>query len=82
MRTIISFKMADILATTGAWEDVILRGFPKEAPPYKSLWLPFDSMTWLSVFGTLIIVSLTLLAIEIAWSKMGEEGHFKKDGLQ
>ena len=63
------------------WEDHILRGFPMEAPPYESLWLPFDIITWILVLSAIIIGSLTLLAIEKTWCKMRKEESFKKDGM-
>ena len=81
MGTIISFKLVDILATTGVWEDHILGGFPKEAPPYESLWLPFDSLTWILVLLSVIVVSLVLLFIEKIWSNMKRGDNFKTDGI-
>ena len=81
MGSIISFKLVDILSTTGAWEDHILGGYPKEAPPYESLWLPFDSLTWILVLVSVIVVSLILLSIEKIWSIMKKSEHFKTDGM-
>ena len=81
MGTIISFKLVDIMSTTGAWEDHILRGYPKEAPPYESLWLPFDSLTWILLLVSIIVESLILLAIEKIWSKMTRGKSSKTDGM-
>ena len=66
----------DILATTGVWEDHILGGFPKEAPPYESLWLPFDSLTWILVLLSVSVVSLVLLSIEKIWATMKRGDNF------
>ena len=72
--------MIESLSTTGTYEDVILRGFPKEGPPYKSLYIPFDNPTWMFILCAIIMVSLTLLVIENAWSTMRKEESLKTDG--
>ena len=73
-------KLIESLSTTGTYEDVILRGFPKEGPPYKSLYIPFDNLTWMFILCATIMVSLTLLVIENVWSMMRKEESFKTDG--
>ena len=76
-----SLNHIESLSTTGAYEDVILGSFPKEAPPYKSLWTPFDSQTWILLLMSITSVSVTLYVIEKIWSKMRNEVNFKNDGI-
>ena len=76
-----SLNHIESLSTTGAYEDVILGSFPKEAPPYKSLWTPFDNQTWILLLMSIISVSVTLYVIEKIWSKMRNEVNFKNDGI-
>ena len=76
-----SLNHIESLSTTGAYEDVILGSFPKEAPPYKSLWTPFDNQTWIFLLLSTICVSLTLYVIEKTWFKMRNGVHFKNDGI-
>ena len=68
------------LSTTGAYEDVILGSFPKEGPPYKSLWTPFDNQTWILLLLSTLFVSLALYVIEKTWFKMRNGVNFKNDG--
>ena len=76
-----SFKLVESLSTTGTYEDVILRGFPKEAPPYKSLYVPFDDMIWKLTFCSVIFVALTLFVIEKSWHILKRKEVFKSDGV-
>ena len=78
------FSLASIesLSTTGVYEEVILGSFPKEGPPYKSLWIPFDKVTWILLVSSFIIVSLVLFIIEKKWDKTTTKGgNLKKDGM-
>ena len=50
------------------WEFIFEGSAPKEAPPFKSLWLPFDHMTWILVSTATIVMSFTLHTIERSWS--------------
>ena len=52
----------------GIWEFIFEGSVPKEAPPFKSLWLPFDHMTWALVLLATIVVSVGLYVIERSWS--------------
>ena len=76
-----SFKLIESLSTTGTYEDVILRGFPKEAPPYKSLYVPFDDMIWKLTFCSVIFVALTLFVIEKTWHIIKPKDVYKTDGV-
>ena len=80
-RDYFSFKLVESLSTTGTYEDVILRGFPKEAPPYKSLYVPFDDMIWKLTFCSVIFVALTLFVIEKTWHIIKPKDVFKTDGV-
>ena len=75
-----SLNHIESLSTTGAYEDVILGSFPKEAPPYKSLWTPFDNQTWILLILSIMSVSLTLYVIEKMWSWGRNNVNFKNDG--
>ena len=76
-----SIAHIESLSTTGAYEDVILGSFPKEAPPYKSLWTPFDYQTWILLLLSIMVVSLSLYVVERIWYKMKNGGNFKNDGM-
>ena len=76
-----SLRHIESLSTTGAYEDVILGSFPKEAPPYKSLWTPFDYQTWILLLLSIMVVSLALYVTERIWYKMKNGGNFKNDGV-
>ena len=76
-----SLAHIESLSTTGAYEDVILGSFPKEAPPYKSLWTPFDYQTWILLLLSIMVVSLSLYVVERIWYKMKNGGNFKNDGM-
>ena len=66
--------MVDYLSTTGIYEFAFEGSLPQEAPPFKSLWLPFDHYTWAFSFGTIVIAIFMLILIDSNWSKLIEDG--------
>ena len=73
------YQLCDYLTTTGIYDFIFQGSLPKEAPPFKSLWLPFDHMTWALVLISFISVSFSLYAIERRWSSF-KSMPLKNDG--
>ena len=63
-----SFEKIDYLTTTDIYEFSFVGSLPKEAPPFKSLWLPFDNISWAFVLATTLTASLSLFLIEKVWN--------------
>ena len=59
-----SFKIVDYLTTTGILEFILIGSVPKEAPAFKSLWLPFDTVTWFLILCAAIACATALFVIE------------------
>ena len=64
------YQLVDYLTTTGIYEFAFEGSLPEEAPPFKSLWLPFDPYTWAFGVGTIIIAIFTLILIDRNWSQL------------
>ena len=64
------FQVVDYLTTTGIYEFTFQGGLPEEAPPFTSLWLPFDPFTWAFTVGATIVAIFTLTLIDRTWSQL------------
>ena len=69
---IYSFKIVDYLTTTGIYEFILIGSVPKEAPAFKSLWLPFDNITWFLILCSAVACATALFAIERTHSKLSQ----------
>ena len=76
------FVKIDFLAATGVYEFRFEGRLPKEVAEFKNLWLPFDNMTWISILGSAIAVSVTLFFMEVVWSRQLQDQpiRHKNDG--
>ena len=66
--------MVDYLSSTGIYEFAFEGSLPKEAPPFKSLWLPFDHYTWAFSVGTIVVAIFMLILIDSISSTLREDG--------
>ena len=64
------FQVVDYLTTTGIYEFAFEGRLPEEAPPFTSLWLPFDHFTWAFAVGAIIVAIFTLILIDRNWSQL------------
>lgn len=62
------FKLVDYVTTTGTYEVCFAGRLPKEVPSFKSLWLPFDNVTWAFILGSAIAIGMVLIQIERSWN--------------
>ena len=62
------FKVVDYMTTTCTYEVCLGGRLPKEVPSFKSLWLPFDSVTWVLIVGSAIALGLVLVHIGRLWN--------------
>ena len=62
------FKLVDYVTTTGTYEVCFAGRLPKEVPSFKSLWLPFDNVTWAFILGSAIAIGMVLIQIERNWN--------------
>ena len=74
------FKIVDYLTTTATYELCFGGRLPKEVPSFKSLWLPFDSVTWIFILCSAIAVGVVLHQIQRSWNVLQhkETEHMKE----
>lgn len=68
-----SYQQVDYLTTSAIYELNFQGSVPKETPPFKSLWIPFDHATWAFVVGTSIAAILTLFLIDKNWGQLVQD---------
>ena len=66
--------MIDYLTTTANYEICFGGRLPIEVPSFKSLWLPFDNVTWAFISGAAVTAAMVLFQIQRSWSLLqGQE---------
>ena len=63
-------QLVDYLVYSDVYPFIFVGSLPKEGDPFKSLYLPFDGITWMFLVGSGLICAIVLHLIEWCWKRV------------